>query len=101
MPFAALNAGADDYVVKPFSITELLARIRAPPSENSAHPERRCLQLRGIVMDLTAFRVIRNGREIHLGPTEFRLLKFLMQYPNRIFSREELIDEIWGADAYG
>jgi two-component system phosphate regulon response regulator PhoB len=51
-------------------------------------------------MDLTAFRVARNGREIHLGPTEFRLLKFLMQYPNRIFSREELIDEIWGADAY-
>ena len=95
-----LNAGADDYVVKPFSITELLARIRALLRRTRAHPERRCLQLQEIVMDLTAFRVTRNGREIHLGPTEFRLLKFLMQYPNRIFSREELIDEIWGADAY-
>ena len=50
-------------------------------------------------MDLTAFRVMRNGRYIHLGPTEFRLLQFLRQYPNRIFSRDEIIHEIWGADA--
>jgi two-component system phosphate regulon response regulator PhoB len=94
-----LNAGADDYVVKPFSIIELLARIRALLRRTRAHPERRCLQLREIVMDLTAFRVTRNGRNVHLGPTEFQLLKFLMQHPNRIFSREEIIYEIWGADA--
>jgi two-component system phosphate regulon response regulator PhoB len=94
-----LNAGADDYLVKPFSISEFVARIRALLRRTRVHPERRCLQSREIVMDLTAFRATRNGRNIHLGPTEFRLLKFLMQHPNRIFSREEIIYEIWGADA--
>jgi two-component system phosphate regulon response regulator PhoB len=94
-----LNAGADDYVVKPFNITELLARIRALLRRTRADPESRCLQLREIMMDLAAFRVTRNGRNIHLGPTEFQLLKLLIQHPNRIFSREEIIYEIWGADA--
>jgi two-component system phosphate regulon response regulator PhoB len=94
-----LDAGADDYVVKPFSISELLARIWALLRRTRAHPERRCLQLREIVMDLAAFRVTRNGRNVHLGPTEFQLLRFLMQHPNRIFSREEIIHEIWGAAA--
>ena len=92
-----LDAGADDYVVKPFSITELLARIWALLRRTRAHPERRCLQLREIVIDLAAFRVTRNGRNIHLGPTEYRLLKFLMEHPNCTLSREEIIDEIWGA----
>src|SRR5438045_4032428 len=95
----ALDAGADDYMVKPFSTSELLARMWALLRRTRAHPERRCLQLREIVMDLTAFRVTLIGRNIHLGPTEFRLLKFFMQHPNRIFSREETIYEIWGADA--
>ena len=94
-----LDAGADDYVVKPFSITELLARMRAVLRRTRADPENRCLQWREIVMDLAAFRVTRNGRNIRLGPTEFRLLRFLMLFPNRIFSREELLDEIRGADA--
>jgi two-component system phosphate regulon response regulator PhoB len=94
-----LDAGADDYVVKPLSITELLARIWALLRRTWAHPERRCLQLREIVIDLAAFRVTRNGRNIHLGPTEYRLLKFLMEHPNCTLSREEIIDEIWGADA--
>jgi two-component system phosphate regulon response regulator PhoB len=95
----ALDAGADDYVVKPFSVTELLARMWALLRRTRAYPERRCLQLREIVMDLAAFRVTRNGRNVHLGPTEFQLLRFLMQRPNRIFSREEIIHEIWGAAA--
>ena len=94
-----LDAGADDYVVKPFSITELLARIWALLRRTRAHPESRCLQFREIVMDLAGFRVTRNGRNVHLGPTEFQLLRFLMQHPNGIFSREEIIDEIWGTDA--
>jgi two-component system phosphate regulon response regulator PhoB len=94
-----LDAGADDYVVKPFSITELLARIWALLRRTRAHPERRCLQLGEIVIDLAAFRVTRNGRNIHLGPTEYRLLKFLMEHPNCTLSREEIIEEIWGANA--
>jgi two-component system, OmpR family, phosphate regulon response regulator PhoB len=94
-----LDAGADDYVVKPFSITELLARIWALLRRTRAQPERRWLQLRDIVIDLAAFRVTRNGRNIHLGPTEFRLLRFLMEHPTCTLSREEIIDEIWGAGA--
>jgi two-component system phosphate regulon response regulator PhoB len=94
-----LNAGADDYVVKPFSIAELLARIRALLRRRRVDSGGRCLQSREIVMELTAVRVTRNGRTVHLGPTEYRLLRFLMQHPNRVFSREELIDQIWGAEA--
>jgi two-component system phosphate regulon response regulator PhoB len=94
-----LNAGADDYVIKPFSVAELLARIRALLRRTGADPEGRYLQFREILMDLTAFRVTRNGQNIHLGPTEFWLLKLLMRSPNRVFSRDELIDEIWGAEA--
>jgi two-component system phosphate regulon response regulator PhoB len=94
-----LDAGADDYVIKPFSIAELLARIWALLRRARAHPERRCLELGAIVVDLAAFRVRRNGRNVHLGPTEYRLLKFLMEHPNCTLSREEIIDEVWGADA--
>jgi two-component system phosphate regulon response regulator PhoB len=94
-----LDAGADDYVVKPCSITEVVARIWAVLRRTRGHPESRSLQFREIVMDLAAFRVTRNGRNVHLGPTEFQLLRFLMQHPNRIFSREEIVHEIWGVAA--
>lgn len=95
----ALGAGADDYLVEPFNIAELLARMRALLRRTRAEPERISLSSRELEIDLTALRVTRNGRAIHLGPTEFRLLRVFMHSPNRTFSREEIIHQIWGADA--
>jgi two-component system, OmpR family, phosphate regulon response regulator PhoB len=95
----ALAAGADDYLVEPFGIAELLARMRALLRRTRAEPGRVRLELGDLAMDLTAVRVTRNGRDVHLGPTEFRLLQLLMHSPNRVFSREEILDRIWGADS--
>ena len=91
-----LNTGADDYITKPFSMDSLLARMRALLRRAGAVPVRGQHVFHDIVMDLTAHRVQRNGRPIHLGPTEFRLLEFLMQHPRRVFSREELLNSVWG-----
>lgn len=95
-----LATGADDYVVKPFSIPELMARVRA--ILRRAKPEVVATVLRSgdIELDRETHRVRRNGREIHLGPTEFRLLEFLMTSPGRVFSREQLLDGVWGHDVY-
>ena len=95
-----LDNGADDYVAKPFSPTELIARIKAVLRR--AQPAREADQLSydDIIMDLTAHRVRRSGRDVHLGPTEFRLLRHLMQNPARVFSREQLLDSVWGHDVY-
>lgn len=95
-----LATGADDYVVKPFSVPELLARVRA--LLRRAKPEHVATLLRAgdIELDRETHRVHRAGREIHLGPTEFRLLEFLMQSPGRVFSREQLLDGVWGQDVY-
>jgi two-component system phosphate regulon response regulator PhoB len=95
-----LSVGADDYVVKPFSIPELMARVRA--ILRRARPELVSTLLRAgdIELDRETHRVRRSGREIHLGPTEFRLLEFLMQSPGRVFSREQLLDGVWGHDVY-
>ncbi len=95
-----LTTGADDYVVKPFSVPELLARVRA--ILRRAQPERVADALRAgeIVLDRDAHRVTRSGREVHLGPTEFRLLEFLMRKPGRVFSRGQLLDGVWGRDVY-
>lgn len=95
-----LATGADDYVVKPFSVPELLARVRA--LLRRAKPEHVATLLRAgdIELDRETHRVHRSGREIHLGPTEFRLLEFLMQSPGRVFSREQLLDGVWGQDVY-
>jgi len=95
-----LATGADDYIVKPFSVPELLARIRA--LLRRAKPERVAEVLRAgdIELDREKKRVSRGGREIALGPTEFRMLEFLMQSPGRVFSREQLLNGVWGRDIY-
>ena len=95
-----LSVGADDYVVKPFSMPELMARIRA--MLRRARPEKLSTQLSAgdIELDRETHRVRRSGREIKLGPTEFRLLEFFMESPGRVFSREQLLDGVWGRDIY-
>lgn len=94
-----LDSGADDYVTKPFSMSELLARIRAVIRRTRPALSESLLEFEDIVVDLVAHRVTRDGRPIHLGPTEFRLLRFLMEHPRRVFSREKLLDAVWGHDA--
>ncbi len=96
----ALNTGADDYIVKPFAIENLMARIRALLRRAGAPPAKGTLKFHDIAMDLAAHRVQRQGRSVHLGPTEFRLLEFFMQHPGRVFSREELLDAVWGPDIH-
>ncbi len=95
-----LTTGADDYVVKPFSVPELMARVRA--ILRRANPERLAstLEVEDIELDREAYRVMRNGREVRLGPTEFKLLEFMMESPGRVFTRTQLLDGVWGRDVY-
>jgi two-component system, OmpR family, phosphate regulon response regulator PhoB len=95
-----LNTGADDYITKPFNIDSLLARMRALLRRSNAVPDKGHLVFHDIEMDLSSHRVTRNSRRVHLGPTEFRLLEFFMQHPRRVFSREELLDAVWGHDIH-
>jgi two-component system, OmpR family, phosphate regulon response regulator PhoB len=95
-----LNTGADDYITKPFNIEALLARMRALLRRSNAVPVKGQLTFHDIAMDLASHRVTRNERRVHLGPTEFRLLEFFMQHPRRVFSREELLDAVWGPDIH-
>ena len=93
-----LDTGADDYVTKPFSVSELLARIRAILRRGNGDDG--ALQAGDISLDAQTRRVHRGTREIHLGPTEFRLLETLMKRPGRVYSREQLLDLVWGRDVY-
>jgi two-component system phosphate regulon response regulator PhoB len=95
-----LDTGADDYVVKPFSMTELCARLRAVLRRIRPGLAEDCVSHGDITIDRVAHRVRRSGAEIHLGPTEFRLLDYFMQHPGRVFSREQLLDAVWGSDVY-
>jgi two-component system phosphate regulon response regulator PhoB len=95
-----LNSGADDYLVKPFSTTELVARMRALLRRTRPDTAAERLVFADLVMDLAAHRVTRRGRAIHLGPTEYRLLRFFLQHPGRVYSREQLLDAVWGHDVY-
>ena len=91
-----LNSGADDYVVKPFSLGELVARLRAVIRRAQPNAGEDLLRYADVTMDLVAHRVSRAGQAVHLGPTEFRLLRHFLQNPARVFSREQLLDRIWG-----
>ena len=95
-----LDTGADDYVVKPFSMVELTARVRAVLRRIRPGLADDRITVGDIIIDRVAHRVKRQGKEVHLGPTEFRLLDYLMQHPGRVFSREQLLDAVWGSDVY-
>ena len=95
-----LDTGADDYVVKPVSMSELAARVRAVLRRLRPGLAEDRVRCGDIVMDRVAHRVKRGGQDVHLGPTEFRLLDYLMQHPGRVFSREQLLDAVWGSDVY-
>jgi two-component system phosphate regulon response regulator PhoB len=94
-----LNSGADDYVVKPFSLSELVARLRSVIRRAQPNADEQMLRYADVTMDLVAHRVSRAGKPVHLGPTEFRLLRHFLQYPRRVFSREQLLDQVWSQDA--
>jgi len=95
-----LEGGADDYVTKPFSPKELIARIRAVLRRSRPSTAADKLSVGDILMDLSAYRVTREGNEIHLGPIEFKLLRHFMENPGRVYSREQLIDSVWGTGIY-
>ena len=95
-----LATGADDYIVKPFSVPELLARIRALLRRASPERVAMVLAIGDLELDREKKRVSRSSRAVDLGPTEFRLLEFLMERPGRVFSREQLLDGVWGSDVY-
>jgi two-component system, OmpR family, phosphate regulon response regulator PhoB len=95
-----LAAGADDYIVKPFSVPELLARIHALLRRTNPQRISTILTICDIQLDREKKRVLRSGRDISLGPTEFRLLEFLMEHPGRVYTREQLLNGVWGRDVY-
>src|SRR4051794_6926592 len=95
-----LSTGADDYIVKPFSVPELVARVGALLRRASPERVADVLSFGDIEIDREKKRVSRSGRAVELGPTEYRLLEFFMQRPGRVFSREQLLDGVWGSDIY-
>ena len=95
-----LSTGADDYLVKPFSTPEFVARVRALLRRAKPEVLSSVLKVGDIVLDREAHRVYRKKSEVRLGPTEFRLLEFMMQHPGRVFSRSQLLDNVWGETIY-
>jgi len=95
-----LETGADDYVIKPYSVIELMARIRAQLRRSRPSVVGQRLEYDNIILDAETHRVTRDAKELKLGPTEFRLLSTFMEKPGRVWSREQLLDRVWGRDIY-
>ncbi|MDZ7920571.1 phosphate regulon transcriptional regulator PhoB [Rhodoferax sp.] len=97
---AGLNVGADDYIAKPFSVKELLARIRAVLRRTKPEPVQEPLSVGQLSLDPLTHRVLLDGRSLKMGPTEFKLLLFLMGNAERVHSRNQLLDKVWGDNVY-
>ncbi|MBC6404557.1 MAG: phosphate regulon transcriptional regulator PhoB [Rhodospirillales bacterium] len=95
-----LDSGADDYITKPFSPAELISRLRAVLRRAEATMASAVLQFEDLTVNLAVHRVMRAGREVRLGPTEFRLLRYLLEHQGRVFSREQLLAAVWGRDVH-
>ena len=94
------SAGCDDYITKPFSTRELVARIKAVLRRTQSHSDDNPLSIGGLVLEPGSHRVLINDSEMHLGPTEYRLLKFFMTHAERVYSRAQLLDYVWGETTY-
>jgi two-component system phosphate regulon response regulator PhoB len=97
---AGLDGGADDYMTKPFSPRELLSRINAVLRRSAGVADGDTMEVAGLKMDRASHRVLGGGREVSLGPTEYRMLEFFMQNPERVYARAQLLDRIWGGNVY-
>jgi two-component system phosphate regulon response regulator PhoB len=97
---AGLDTGADDYITKPFSPRELVSRIRAVLRRRAPQMTEEPVESIGLKLDPTSHRVTGNGKPLDLGPTEFRLLHFFMTHPERVYSRSQLLDQVWGDDVF-
>lgn len=95
-----LETGADDYMVKPYSVVELMARLRTQLRRTRPSSMGERMSFADIILDSAEHRVFRGGQSLHLGPTEFRLLSTLMEKPGRVWTREQLLDRVWGRDVY-
>ena len=95
-----LDAGVDDYIVKPFSTRELIARIRAVLRRTQPHGDGQTISLGGLTLDTLSHRVFAQDKPVPLGPTEYRLLAFFMTHPERVYTRGQLLDNVWGSGVY-